>query len=311
MRCGMTGSVRPMSMEAGGSRGRRDRPATPRGVPRTGAARGRVGAYPQCAGGRGQARATRGVRDLRRGHQRSTGTSCSPWVATWSPPRCGSSSATACSALDERVADVIGEFGTNGKDVVTLEQVLTHTAGFPFAPLGYPKMLDRQTRLEAFGRWRLDFEPGSSPSVPSHLGRVGHRRAGGAPHGRGVRRVSADRDRRASRTRLHPPAAGGAVRSGTGRPHGHRPDERRPGGGPLGSLVPGQPRRPGGRRAQPLHRRGRRRTWRCCPRPSSIRACGIRPRSTTPCVSAGPNHPTENSCTGAAPRSPTSGCSLW
>ena len=63
--------------------------------------------------------------------------------------------------LDERVADVIGEFGTNGKDVVTLEQVLTHTAGFPFAPLGYPKMLDRHTRLESFGRWRLDFEPGS------------------------------------------------------------------------------------------------------------------------------------------------------
>ena len=28
--------------------------------------------------------------------------------------------------------------------------VLTHTAGFPFAPLGYPKMLDRQKRLEAF-----------------------------------------------------------------------------------------------------------------------------------------------------------------
>ena len=63
--------------------------------------------------------------------------------------------------LDERVADVIPEFGTNGKDVVTLEQVLTHTAGFPFAPLGYPKMLDHRSRLEAFGRWRLDWEPGS------------------------------------------------------------------------------------------------------------------------------------------------------
>jgi CubicO group peptidase (beta-lactamase class C family) len=63
--------------------------------------------------------------------------------------------------LDERVADVIPEFGTNGKDVVTLEQVLTHTAGFPFAPLGYPKMLERAQRLEAFGKWRLDWEPGS------------------------------------------------------------------------------------------------------------------------------------------------------
>jgi CubicO group peptidase (beta-lactamase class C family) len=63
--------------------------------------------------------------------------------------------------LSERIADIIPEFGTNGKDVVTLEQVLTHTAGFPFAPLGYPKMLDRAKRLEAMGKWRLDWEPGS------------------------------------------------------------------------------------------------------------------------------------------------------
>jgi CubicO group peptidase (beta-lactamase class C family) len=63
--------------------------------------------------------------------------------------------------LDERVAEIIPEFGTNGKNVVTVEQVLTHTAGFPFAPLGYPKMLDRERRLEAFAKWRLDWEPGS------------------------------------------------------------------------------------------------------------------------------------------------------
>jgi CubicO group peptidase (beta-lactamase class C family) len=64
-------------------------------------------------------------------------------------------------ALDERVGDIIPEFATNGKEVVTVEQVLTHTAGFPFAPLGYPKMLERERRLEAFARWRLDWEPGS------------------------------------------------------------------------------------------------------------------------------------------------------
>lgn len=63
--------------------------------------------------------------------------------------------------LDERVGDIIPEFATNGKEVVTIEQVLTHTAGFPFAPLGYPKMLDRSRRLEAMGKWRLDWEPGS------------------------------------------------------------------------------------------------------------------------------------------------------
>jgi CubicO group peptidase (beta-lactamase class C family) len=64
-------------------------------------------------------------------------------------------------AVDERVGDVIPEFATNGKEGVTVEHVLTHTAGFPFAPLGYPKMLDRARRLEAFSRWRLDWVPGS------------------------------------------------------------------------------------------------------------------------------------------------------
>jgi CubicO group peptidase (beta-lactamase class C family) len=63
--------------------------------------------------------------------------------------------------LDERVGEIIPEFATNGKDAVTVEHVLTHTAGFPFAPLGFPKMLDRRRRLEAFGKWRLDWEPGS------------------------------------------------------------------------------------------------------------------------------------------------------
>ncbi len=64
-------------------------------------------------------------------------------------------------ALDERVGDIVPEFATNGKEVVTVEQVLTHRGGFPFAPLGYPKMLDRSTRLAAFSKWRLDWEPGS------------------------------------------------------------------------------------------------------------------------------------------------------
>jgi CubicO group peptidase (beta-lactamase class C family) len=63
--------------------------------------------------------------------------------------------------VSERVGDIVPEFATNGKEVVTVEQVLTHTAGFPFAPLGYPKMLSRETRLEAMARWRLDWEPGS------------------------------------------------------------------------------------------------------------------------------------------------------
>ena len=63
--------------------------------------------------------------------------------------------------LDERIAEVIPEFPTNGKEVVSVRQVLTHTAGFPFAPLGYPKMLHRADRLEAMAKWRLTYEPGT------------------------------------------------------------------------------------------------------------------------------------------------------
>jgi CubicO group peptidase (beta-lactamase class C family) len=63
--------------------------------------------------------------------------------------------------LDDRVAKIVPEFGTNGKDAVSVRHVLTHTAGFPMAPLGYPRHRDREERLAAFGKWRLDWEPGS------------------------------------------------------------------------------------------------------------------------------------------------------
>ena len=66
-------------------------------------------------------------------------------------------------ALDEqmRVADLIPEFGTNGKDAITLEQVMLHTAGFPAAPLGPPQWFTREGRLAAFSKWRLNWEPGT------------------------------------------------------------------------------------------------------------------------------------------------------
>lgn len=64
--------------------------------------------------------------------------------------------------LDEHVADIVPEFGTNGKEIVTVEQVLTHTSGFPRAPYRFwGQGDDRSSRLEAFARWRLTWEPGS------------------------------------------------------------------------------------------------------------------------------------------------------
>jgi CubicO group peptidase (beta-lactamase class C family) len=62
---------------------------------------------------------------------------------------------------DLRVAEVIPEFATNGKDVVTVEQLLTHTSGFPHAPLGAPAWADHDARLEAYAKWRLNWEPGT------------------------------------------------------------------------------------------------------------------------------------------------------
>ena len=63
--------------------------------------------------------------------------------------------------LEERVADIIPEFGTNGKDIVTVEQLLLHTAGFPYAPYRPEHWGDRSKLLEAFARWRFNWEPDS------------------------------------------------------------------------------------------------------------------------------------------------------
>jgi CubicO group peptidase (beta-lactamase class C family) len=65
--------------------------------------------------------------------------------------------------LDPRakVVDVLPEFGTNGKDVITVEQLLLHTAGIPLAPLGPQRWGTSEGRREAFARWRLNWEPGT------------------------------------------------------------------------------------------------------------------------------------------------------
>ena len=61
-----------------------------------------------------------------------------------------------------RVVDVIPEFGTNGKEAVTLEHLLTHTAGFPRAPMHPLEGGDRGERIRRFRSWRLDWPPGSA-----------------------------------------------------------------------------------------------------------------------------------------------------
>jgi CubicO group peptidase (beta-lactamase class C family) len=59
------------------------------------------------------------------------------------------------------VADYIPEFGTAGKDIVTVEQVMLHTAGFPNARMAATEGADPAARVREFGKWQLEFEPGT------------------------------------------------------------------------------------------------------------------------------------------------------
>lgn len=65
-------------------------------------------------------------------------------------------------AVSTRVGEIIPEFATNGKEVVTVEQLLLHTSGFPRAPLGPPDWYTKEGRLARFSQWRLNFEPGTA-----------------------------------------------------------------------------------------------------------------------------------------------------
>lgn len=61
----------------------------------------------------------------------------------------------------ERVADIVPEFGTHGKDAVTVEQLFAHTAGFPGAPFRPLDWLDPERRRARWQQWRLAWPPGS------------------------------------------------------------------------------------------------------------------------------------------------------
>ena len=70
-----------------------------------------------------------------------------------------------------RVAELIPEFDTEGKRDVTLEHLLTHTAGFPNAPIRSLDGATEQGRAKRFAQWRLDWPAGSRThyhSVAAH-----------------------------------------------------------------------------------------------------------------------------------------------
>ncbi len=59
------------------------------------------------------------------------------------------------------VVDYVPEFGSNGKDAVTVEQVLLMTCGFPNAPMDHADGADPARRLEQLAKWELEYEPGT------------------------------------------------------------------------------------------------------------------------------------------------------
>jgi CubicO group peptidase (beta-lactamase class C family) len=65
-------------------------------------------------------------------------------------------------AVEAPVADYLPTFATNGKEAVTVEHLLTHAGGFPYAPLGPGRWETPEQRREQFGRWRLTFDPGTT-----------------------------------------------------------------------------------------------------------------------------------------------------
>ena len=143
-------------------------------------------------------------------------------------------------ALDERVGDVIPEFATNGKDGRDRRAGAHPHRRLPVRPARLPE----DARPGPAARGLRDVAPrlgaGQPPAVPPHRRGVGDRRAGRAPHRPQLRRLPPGRDRRAARPRVPAPRAGRPLRRGGGGARGHRPHERRPGGRPVGSVVPGR-----------------------------------------------------------------------
>jgi len=65
--------------------------------------------------------------------------------------------------LDVRapVKSFIPEFAAGGKDDVTVEHLLTHSAGFPSAGMTAGQWRNPRRRLEQFASWQLEWPPGS------------------------------------------------------------------------------------------------------------------------------------------------------
>ncbi len=85
--------------------------------------------------------------------------------------------------ISERAADIVPEFGSNGKEPITVEQLLLHVGGFPNAPFPQPDWTSHEKMLERFKSWRLEFPVGQrfiyhATSAFWVLGEIIERRSG-------------------------------------------------------------------------------------------------------------------------------------
>ena len=99
---------------------------------------------------------------------------------------------------EQPVADLIPEFGSNGKDAITLDHVLQHTAGFPHAPLGPPQWDTHEGRRAGVRRVAAQLAGRLAVRVPPHLralgaGRDRARRHRPGPHRRAPRAACSSR----------------------------------------------------------------------------------------------------------------------
>lgn len=63
--------------------------------------------------------------------------------------------------VEAPVSAVLETFGANGKEAVTVSQVMLHAGGFPYAPVGRTETTDRSARLAAYAAWHTDWAPGT------------------------------------------------------------------------------------------------------------------------------------------------------
>ena len=63
--------------------------------------------------------------------------------------------------ITKKVSAIVPEFASNGKQDITIEQLFTHTAGFPHAPFRPTDWNSKSRRIERYSQWTLNWEPGS------------------------------------------------------------------------------------------------------------------------------------------------------